>query len=101
MEIDGLSEKRIKELVKKGLEIEAKVVTEAQMCVYLGWAMGSDMPSGRDMDSTILKLNQQMQDVPISNDGNTLILEALKSIVDELKELKDAKKSAMDVSLRN
>jgi len=41
----------------------AKVLTEAQMKTYLGWVPGSDMAatyvhlSGRDVDSTLLKMN--------------------------------------------
>ncbi len=41
----------------------ANKLTEAQMCMYFGWAMGSDMPatyvhlSGRDIDNAILEIN--------------------------------------------
>lgn len=41
----------------------ANKLTEAQMCAYLGWAQGSDMPrvyvhlSGRDVDSAILEMH--------------------------------------------
>ena len=46
----------------------ANHLTEAQMCEYLGWILGSEMPrvyihlSGRDVDKAILKMNGLTQD---------------------------------------
>ena len=46
----------------------AKIFTEAQLCQYFGWVLGSDMPriyvhlSGRDIDNAILKMNNMIEE---------------------------------------